>query len=68
VHWAYALSFKVKGKTKTIHVPKDMVTEVQGWVAEYKQVKRLMAEISRNSLGLIHRHVPASRVGGRRKR
>jgi hypothetical protein len=67
-HGAYALSFKVKGKTKTVHVPKEMVTEVQGWVTQYKRVKRLLGEISRNSLAIIHRHVPASRAGGRRKR
>jgi hypothetical protein len=65
VHWAYALSFKVKGKTKTVHVPTEMVTEVQTWVREYRRVKRLLAEISRNSLAIIHRHVPRSRAGGR---
>jgi hypothetical protein len=64
-HWAYALSFKVKGKTRTVHVPKEMVTEVQGWVREYRRVKRLRADISRNSLAILHRHVPTSRAGGR---
>jgi len=66
-HWAYALSYKVKGKTKTVHVPKDLVPEVQAWVNEYKRIKKLMREVSRNSVALIHRHVPASRAGGQRK-
>ncbi len=67
VHFAYALSFKVKGKTKTVHVPKEMVKEVQEWVTEYKRVKSLMDAVSRNSLALIGSHVRAGRGGVRKK-
>ncbi len=67
-HWAYALSFKVRGKTQTVHVPQAMVTEVRAWVAEHRRVKRLLAAISRNSLAIIHRHVRASRAGGGSRR
>jgi hypothetical protein len=67
-HFAYALSFKVRGKTRTVHVPKEMVQEVQGWVAEYRRVKQLLQAISRHSLAIIHRHVPASRAAGRSAR
>lgn len=66
-HWAYVLSFKVKGKTQTVHVPKEMVTEVQAWVTEHKRVKRLMAEVSKQSLAMIRGHVRASRGGGRKR-
>ena len=63
-HAAYVLSFKVDGRTKTVHVPKAMVKEVQAWVAEHRRVKRLMATVSRNSLALIRSHVRANRGGG----
>ncbi|NQT83588.1 hypothetical protein HQ563_11210 [bacterium] len=59
------LTYKVNGKTRTVHVPKDMVEEVREWVEEHKRVKRLIREISQNSLAIIHRHVPASRAAAR---
>ena len=65
-HWAWALTFKVAGKTRTVHVPKDIVEEVRKWVNEHKRVKRLIREISSLSLQIIHRHVPASRAAGKR--
>lgn len=67
-HKAHVLTYKVKGKTKVVHVPKDMVEEVRGWVKEHKRVKKLIREISKNSLAIIHRHVPASRAAARARR
>lgn len=61
-HQAWVLSFKVKGKTRTVHVPREMVTEVQAWVKEYRRVKALLGAISKDSLAIIHRHVPVRRV------
>ena len=67
-HTAHVLTYKVKGKTRTVHVPKDMVEEVRQWVEEHKRIKRLVREISNNSLAIIHRHVPASRAAARGKK
>jgi len=67
-HTAHVLTYKVKRKTRTVHVPKDMVEEVRQWVEEHKRVKRLIREISNNSLAIIHRHVPASRAAARGKK
>ena len=67
-HKAHVLTYKVKGKTRVVHVPKDMVEEVRGWVQEHKRVKRLVREISNNSLAIIHSHVPASRAAARAQR
>jgi len=64
-HTAHVLTYKVKGKTKAVHVPKDMVEEVRGWVKEHKRVKKCIQEISKNSLAIIHRHVPTSRAAAR---
>jgi len=67
-HTAHVLTYKVKGKTRTVHVPKDMVEEVRQWVKEHKRVKRVIGEISKTSLAIIHRHVPASRAAARGKK
>ena len=62
------LVYKVKGKTRTVHVPKDMLEEVKEWVEEHKRMKKLIREISKNSLEIIHRHVPARRAAARGKK
>jgi len=67
-HTAHVLTYKVKAKTRTVHVPKDMVKEVRQWVEEHKRIKKLIREISNNSLAIIHRHVPASRAAARGKK
>jgi hypothetical protein len=67
-HTAHVLTYKVQGKTRTVHVPKDMVEEVRGWVQEHKRVKQLIREVSNNSLAIIHHHVPASRAAARGKK
>ena len=66
-HTAHVLTYKVQGKTRTVHVPKAMVEEVRGWVQEHKRVKQLIRDISNNSLAIIHHHVPASRAAARGK-
>ena len=64
-HEAYTRTYKVQGKTKTVHVPKELVEEVKQWVQEYKRIKKLIREVSNNSLAIIRRHGPASRALGR---
>jgi hypothetical protein len=61
-HQAWVLSFKVKGKTRTVHVPKELVTEVQAWVKEHRRVKTLIRQVSTDSLAIIHRHGPVRRA------
>lgn len=61
-HEAHVLTYKVKGKTKTVHVPKEQVEEVRQWVNEHKRIKQLIREISDLSLMVVHRHVPVKRA------
>jgi len=42
--------------------------EVRGWVEEHKRIKTPMRQISKNSLAIIHGHVPASRAAARDKK
>ena len=59
------LTFKQKGKTRTVYVPVDLVPEVKKWNRAYKQLKKLIREVSRHSLALIHGHVANQRAASR---
>jgi hypothetical protein len=61
-HTAYVLTSKVRGKTKTVHVPAGMVEEVRAWVEEHRRLKRLVKEISALSEELVRGHVRAGRA------
>lgn len=64
-HVAWRLTFKVKARTKTVYVPVDMAVEVKQWTKEYQRLKKLIWEVNRNSLALIHGHVAARRAANR---
>ena len=49
------------------YVPKDMVGEVKKWVKRHQDLKKLMAQISELSVGVIRRHVSERRAAGRAK-
>ena len=59
------LTFKQKGRTRTVYVPMDLVAEVKKWNRTYKQLKKLIREVSRHSLALIHGHVANRRAASR---
>jgi hypothetical protein len=56
------LTFKQKNKTHTVYVPMDLVPEVKKWNLNYRYLKKLIREVTRHSLGLIHRHVANRRA------
>ncbi len=64
---SHLLTFKREGKTRSVYVPKDMVSEVEQWVKEHRRAKRLLAEISELSVGAIRRYVPEKRAAARVK-
>jgi hypothetical protein len=59
------LTFKQKKKTRTVYVPMDLVPEVKKWNLNYRYLKKLIREVTRHSLGLIHGHVANRRAAGR---
>jgi ribosomal protein S6 len=61
----WQLTYKVKGKTKTVYVPIDMAQEVVGWTREYKRLKQLTRKVTRHSLAIIRRHVVSRRAASR---
>jgi hypothetical protein len=60
-HLAYHLTCKVKGKTRSVYVPLDLVPEVQRWVREYKRLKPLLRHISHLALAQVQAQVRAKR-------
>jgi len=62
---AWQLTFKQKGKTRTVYVPVTLVTEVQQWAKEFKHLKKLIRRITNESLAIIRRHVAVRRAESR---
>jgi len=67
-HLAHQLTVSVKSKTHTVYVPIDMVEEVKEWIRNYRRMQRIIKEVSKLSMAIIHRHVPESRVAGKSAR
>jgi hypothetical protein len=60
-HLAWHLSHKVKGKSRTVYVPKDLLDDVRSWIAEHKRIKTLQAEIHQLTVALIRTHTTHKR-------
>jgi hypothetical protein len=60
-HLAHHLTYKVKGKTRSVHVPQDLLPEVQRWCCEYKRIKPLMRHISNLALAQVQAYVTTQR-------
>jgi hypothetical protein len=56
LHAGQHLTFHDQGKTRSVYVPKDLLPEVQAWIAEHKRLKQLLREIHRLSLALVRTH------------
>jgi hypothetical protein len=56
-HLAWHLTYKVKGKTRTVYVPHDLLNEVRAWIAEHKRIKTQLDEIHQLTVALIRTHV-----------
>ena len=63
----WQLTWKSKGKTCTVYVPMELVTEVKQWTKEHKRLKKLMRELTTHSLGIVRGFV-ASRWAASRRR
>lgn len=66
-HIAHQLTVSIQGKTHTVYVPPGMVEEVKGWIASRKRMERILKEVSKLNMAIIHRHVPENRAGSRKR-
>lgn len=66
LHTAHQITFKDKGKSKTVYVPHDLLPQVRLWVENHKRHKALLAEIHLLSVALVRTHAQSQkRKGGR---
>jgi hypothetical protein len=56
LHTTHQLTFKQDGKTHTLHVPQDLLPEVQTWSQEYQRTKQLLREMTQLALALVKGH------------
>ena len=62
----FHVTLKIRGKTRTVHVPKDLKKEVEASIQEHRRLKRLLREITQLQLALIQGHRTwKARRGGR---
>jgi hypothetical protein len=66
-HAAHLLTSKLRGKTKSVYVPVELVEEVKQWVEERRRIKRLLKEIDELGEQLIRLHVPTERARSRNR-
>ena len=57
LHTTHQLTFKDNGTTRTVHVPQDLLAEVQTWADEYQRLKQLQREMTQLALALVKGHV-----------
>jgi hypothetical protein len=65
---AWQLTFKQAGKTRTVYVPRELVTEVQQWAKEFKRLKQLIRKVTGQNLAIIRRHVAVRQAANRVRR
>ena len=66
-HVAHRLTFKVRGKTKAVYVPVDIIKEIAQWTSNYRKLKQLIRVVNRRSLAIIHHYVPLKRAAARNR-
>jgi hypothetical protein len=59
------LTFKARGRTRTLYVPMELVATVKQWTLNYRRLKGLIRQVTRHSRGLIHGHVANRRAASR---
>jgi hypothetical protein len=61
------LTFKQRGRTRTLYVPMELLTTVTQWTLNYRHLKRLIRQVTCHSRALLRRHV-ANRLAASRSR
>jgi hypothetical protein len=56
-HRSQHLTFKDRGRSRSVYVPLDLIAEVRSWIEEHRRLKRLLGEINLLTLALVRTHV-----------
>ena len=65
-HPATYLSLKEKGRTRLVYLPKGLISQAKAWVAEWRRLEGLLAEMSRANAQILR--LLAHRQGRRVKK
>ncbi len=55
-HPSQHVTFKERGRSRSVYVPLDLVPEVRAWIEEHRRLKQLLHEINQLTLALIRTH------------
>jgi hypothetical protein len=53
LHVGQHLTFKERGKTRSVYVPQALLPEVKAWLAEHQRLKLLLREIHQLTVALL---------------
>ncbi len=56
-HLSQHLTFKDRGRSRSVYVPLDLVKDVHSWIEEHRRLKGLLREINQLTLALVRTHV-----------
>jgi hypothetical protein len=59
------VTFKQNGKTRTVYVPRELVTEVQRWAEEFRRLQQLVPKVTGQNLAIVRRHVAVRQAESR---
>ena len=60
-HTSHILTKKVRGKTKSVYVPVDMLEEAKQWAQNHRRMKKLVKEISDYNEKILKAYVSTTR-------
>jgi len=66
-HEAHLLTKKVKGRTVSSYVPKDLLPEVERWAREWKRLKKVLSEVSALSERIVRIHSRSRKAATKNK-
>lgn len=66
-HPAWIVTYKEKGKTRSLYVPVDLVPVVSKWAKEAKWLKQQIQEINQIQKDIIRQYVATKRAGKKGK-
>jgi len=56
-HASQHVTFKERGRSRSVYVPLDLLPEVRAWIEEHRRLKHLLREINQLTLALVRTHV-----------
>jgi hypothetical protein len=67
-HESLYLTYKDRGKTRTIYIPVDLEEDVKEWVKEYVRIKEWIREVSEVQRKIIRQYVTEKRARKRSRK